>query len=117
MVTTSFEIVIASPRDDIMQALGYGMHRSQWPRDFQLADGDESIVDDLPIRWEAQLVGHHIAIRLKSVGESTSLTYTITVPEATQTTKLDDLKKKHEAAAKRLRTLVEAGEITGLSLH
>lgn len=117
MLTTSFEIVIAAPRDDLMQAIGYGMHRSQWPREFQLVDGDESIVDDLPIRWEARLVGHDLAIRLETSGESTRLTYTITVPEATPQTKLDDLKKKHEGAAKRLRVLVEAGEITGLSLH
>ena len=117
MVTTSFEIVIAAPRDDVMQAIGYGMHRSQWHRDLQLANGEESIVDDLPLRWEAQLVDHHLTITLKGSGDRTTLHYTLNAPEATAPFKVEDLKKKHEAAAKRLRTLVENGEITGLSLH
>lgn len=117
MLTTTFEIAIAAPRDDVMQAIGYGMHRSQWHRDLQLANGDESIVDDLPVRWEAQLVDHQLVIGIKPKGEGTNLTFTITVPPQTAEAKLADLKKKHEAAAKRLRVLIENGEINGLSLH
>ncbi|MBL9019558.1 MAG: hypothetical protein JNL83_35540 [Myxococcales bacterium] len=76
MASRTFELMIAAPRDALVDEF-YAGALGEWnPELFH--EGAEEVDNDLPFGWTGQGSGFTVKVAIEPVGESTELTVTVT---------------------------------------